>query len=106
MSTSTSSAANAPIALPTQRRPLTDWLFALLVVAVAGWGWNTWGGFMDVYEKAILVGMVPSLIALGWFWRPVQGLTVASGGAPLPAGPPPPPPGGAHPAPPAPGGDA
>ena len=83
MSTSTSSAANATIALPTQRRPITDWLFAVLVVAVAGWGWHTWGGFMDVYEKAILVGMVPSLIALGWFWRPVQGLTVAAGAATL-----------------------
>ncbi len=81
MSTSTSSAAHATIALPTQRRPITDWLFAVLVVAAAGWGWHTWGAFMDVYEKAILVGMVPSLIALGWFWRPVQGLTVASGAA-------------------------
>jgi len=83
MSTSTSSVANASIALPTQRRPLTDWLFAVLVVAAAVWGWRTWGGFMAVYEKSILVGMVPSLIALGWFWRPVQGLTVASGAATL-----------------------
>lgn len=80
MSTSTSSSAN-PIALPQPRRLISDWLFAALVVVVAVWGGRTWGGFMDVYEKSILVGAVPSLIALGWFWRPVQGLSVATGSA-------------------------
>ncbi|MDD2536355.1 MAG: c-type cytochrome biogenesis protein CcsB [Macromonas bipunctata] len=58
------------------RRNGLDWLFALLVVlggAFAFWRYNT---FMDVYEQAILVGSVPSTIALAWFWRPLRALLV------------------------------
>lgn len=58
------------------RRNALDWLFALLVVlggAFAFWRYNT---FMDVYEQAILVGSVPSTIALAWFWRPLRALLV------------------------------
>ena len=65
------------------RRNGLDWLFALLVVlggAFAFWRYNT---FMDVYEQAILVGSVPSTIALAWFWRPLRALLVVVAGLAL-----------------------
>ncbi len=58
------------------RRTWWDWLFALLVVAGGAYAMALYNGHMDVYEQAILVGTVPSLIALGWFWRPVRQLTL------------------------------
>ncbi|MFP8779358.1 c-type cytochrome biogenesis protein CcsB [Hydrogenophaga sp. RWCD_12] len=48
-----------------------DWLFAALIVAGAAWAFFRYEGAMDVYEKGILLGAVPSLIWLGWFWRPL-----------------------------------
>ncbi|NIC42453.1 c-type cytochrome biogenesis protein CcsB [Aquabacterium sp. A08] len=65
------------------RRNLWDWLYAALVVAAGGYGLFLYGDFMDGYEQAILVGTVPSLIALAWFWRPVRALTVVSAGLAL-----------------------
>jgi cytochrome c-type biogenesis protein CcsB len=32
---------------------------------------------MDIYEQGILLGVIPSAIALGWFWRPLQNLMFA-----------------------------
>ncbi len=61
------------------RRPLTDWLFALLALALGAWGFLAYGAAMDVYEKAILAASVPSVIALGWFWRPLRLLLVLVG---------------------------
>ena len=60
-------------------RPVTDWLFALLVLALAVWGFVTYGAAMDVYEKGILIAVVPSMIGLGWFWRPLRLLLVLVG---------------------------
>ncbi len=59
------------------RRTWWDWLFAVLVLAGGVYTMVLYNGHMDVYEEAILVGTVPSLIALGWFWRPVRQLTLA-----------------------------
>lgn len=59
------------------RRDLWDWLYAALVVAGAAYAFFLYGHHMDGYEKAILAGVAPSLIALAWFWRPVRLLTVA-----------------------------
>jgi hypothetical protein len=28
-----------------------------------------YGAYMDVYEKGILLGAIPCVIWLGWFWR-------------------------------------
>jgi len=57
------------------RRNLWDWLFAVLVLGAAAVAGSLYGQHMNGYEKAILVGAVPSLVALAWFWRPVRGLT-------------------------------
>ncbi|MFP5466759.1 MAG: cytochrome c biogenesis protein CcsA, partial [Gammaproteobacteria bacterium] len=56
------------------RRDLWDWLFALLVVAGAGWAFAHYREAMDVYEEWILAGTAPALIWLGWFWRPMRTL--------------------------------
>ena len=56
------------------RRNAIDWVFALLVVAGGLFAFSRYNASMDVYEKAILVGTIPSLIALGWFWRPLIAL--------------------------------
>jgi cytochrome c-type biogenesis protein CcsB len=53
------------------RRNVLDWVFALLIAAGAGFAFSRYHAAMDGYEKAILVGTVPALIALGWFWRPL-----------------------------------
>ncbi len=64
-------------------RTAGDWLFALLLVLGAGYAFSRYSASMDVYEKGILVCSVPSLIALGWFWRPLRLLSVLVGAASL-----------------------
>jgi cytochrome c-type biogenesis protein CcsB len=66
----------------SRRSPL-DWAFAVLIVLGAGYAFNRYGGAMDGYEKGILLGSVPSLIALGWFWAPLRTLSVGVGAATL-----------------------
>ena len=58
------------------RRSLADWLFAAFVLAGGLFALARYHGAMDVYEKAILVGTLPALVWLGWFWRPLQRLGV------------------------------
>jgi len=77
-----SSSSAAPLMMPPeQRRSITDWLFAALIVMTAVWGFHRYGADMDVYEKGILLCAVPSVIALGWLWSPLRLLSVLSGGA-------------------------
>ena len=59
------------------RRDTWDWVFAALVVTGAALAFARYGVSMDFYETAILAGAVPSLIWLGWFWRPLRALSVA-----------------------------
>jgi cytochrome c-type biogenesis protein CcsB len=59
------------------RRDVWDWLFAALVVGGAALAFVRYGASMDFYETTILAGAVPSLIWLGWFWRPLRALSVA-----------------------------
>ena len=54
------------------RRSALDWVFAALVVAGGLFAFSRYASYMDVYEKAILIGAVPSAIWLGWFWRPLR----------------------------------
>jgi hypothetical protein len=45
-----------------------DWLFALAGDGGAGYAFQRYHAAMDGYEKGILLGTVPALIWLGWFW--------------------------------------
>ena len=65
------------------RRSAFDWLFALLVVVGAGYAFQRYHASMDVYEQWILLGSVPALVALGWFWGPLRGLSLGVGAATL-----------------------
>ena len=58
------------------RRNLLDWIFAALVVAGGLFAFSRYSGFMDIYEKGILIAAVPAAIAMGWFWRPLRVLMV------------------------------
>jgi len=66
-----------------QGRGLFDWLYALAVVLGAAYAFHRYGVSMDVYEKGILAGATPALIALGWFWGPLRVLALAVGAATL-----------------------
>lgn len=58
------------------RRPSAgDWLFAIAIVAGAGFAWSRYGHSMDGYDTAIFLLHVPLLIALGWAWRPFRPFT-------------------------------
>ncbi|SFM18981.1 c-type cytochrome biogenesis protein CcsB [Variovorax sp. OV329] len=62
------------------RRNAFDWVFAALVLAGGLFAFVRYAHAMDVYEKVILLGAMPAVIWLGWFWRPlaVLGLVVAA----------------------------
>ena len=68
---------------PISRRDAFDWLFAALIVGGGWFAFSRYGASMDGYEKGILVFALPSLIALGWFWRPLRLLVVLAGAASL-----------------------
>jgi cytochrome c-type biogenesis protein CcsB len=63
----------------SQRTPV-DWVFALLVALGAAYAFVRYSTFMDVYEQAILVGTVPALVAMAWFWRPIRTLVLVVSG--------------------------
>jgi len=62
---------------PWKRAGWFDWLWAALVVAGSAFVYRQYAGLMDDYEIGILLASTPSLIALGWLWKPVRGLTLA-----------------------------
>ncbi|RZK99458.1 MAG: c-type cytochrome biogenesis protein CcsB, partial [Rubrivivax sp.] len=76
MTTSSTHSLPAPRGL---HRSVFDWAFAAIVVALGGWAFHAHGASMDVYEKAILAGAMPAIIALAWFWGPIRGLLLLSG---------------------------
>ena len=65
------------------RRNWFDWVFAAIVVAGGLWVLSRYSPSMDIYEKCILAGAVPSLIWLGWFWRPLRVLMLVVAGLAL-----------------------
>jgi cytochrome c-type biogenesis protein CcsB len=60
------------------RLSAADWLYALALAAGAGFALTRFGGYMDGYEKAILLLAVPTFVTLGWFWRPARNLLVGA----------------------------
>ena len=64
-------------------RTLFDWLFATLVAVGGAYAFRRYESAMDVYEKAILVGAIPTAVALGWFWGRLRVLMLAVGAASL-----------------------
>ena len=57
----------------------TDLVYFVLLSLGAAYALSQYGYAMDIYEKAILVGTVPSLVWLGWLWRPLRTLCVGAG---------------------------
>jgi len=57
----------------------TDALFFAVLAVGAGFALQRYSQSMDIYEKYILVFTVPSLVWLGWLWRPLRTLMIASG---------------------------
>ena len=66
-----------------KRRDTLDWLFAALVLLGGGYAFSRYHTSMDGYEQGILLCALPSLIALGWFWKPLRLLCVSAGAATL-----------------------
>ncbi len=62
------------------KRNLLDWIFAALTLVGGVYAFARYSAFMDVYEKGILLGVVPAAIAMGWFWRPLRALMLAVAG--------------------------
>ena len=58
------------------KRNAYDWLFALVMAGGGLYAFANYQHAMDVYEKAILLLSIPSMIMLGWFWRPLRTLTL------------------------------
>ena len=56
------------------QRNWRDWLFAAVVAAAGLYAFQRFHTSMDVYEQWIFVGLMPCLIAIGWFWRSLQTL--------------------------------
>ena len=59
------------------KRNAFDWLFALLVMAGGVFALFEYHAYMDEYELGILFGAIPSVIMMGWFWRPLRVLMLA-----------------------------
>ena len=60
-----------------------DWVFALLVVVGGAYAFARYGASMDGYEKAILLGVLPAAVALGWFWGSLRVLMLGVAAAAL-----------------------
>ena len=53
-----------------------DWAYAALLAAGAAAALGLYGGYMDAYEKAILMGAAIALAGLGWHWKAVRVLMI------------------------------
>jgi len=64
------------------RRGRPDWsdiAFFVLLALGAGYAIDVYGHFMDYYETLILLGCVALFSWMGWLWRPLRALMLASG---------------------------
>ncbi|OUL68827.1 c-type cytochrome biogenesis protein CcsB, partial [Paraburkholderia hospita] len=55
-----------------KRLGLFDWLFALAMIAGAGFALSRYHDYMNYYDKLVLVCTVPVFVVLGWRWKPVR----------------------------------
>lgn len=63
---------------PIRRRfDWTDLTFLLALVIGAAYAMMRADAVMDVYDRAILIGAVPTLAWLAWLWRPLRRLMIA-----------------------------
>jgi cytochrome c-type biogenesis protein CcsB len=60
-----------------------DWAYAAALLIGAGVALQLYGGYMDGYEKAILIGTALSVAGLGWHWKPVRVLMIVLVGVSL-----------------------
>ncbi|MEK6348674.1 MAG: c-type cytochrome biogenesis protein CcsB [Burkholderia sp.] len=60
-----------------RRLSLVDWLFALAMVAGAGFALVHYQAHMDYYDQAVMTGATAALIGLGWRWKPARLLMAA-----------------------------
>lgn len=58
------------------RLGVTDWLWALAIVAGSVYAWSLFRENMNYYEIIILGGTAVAVIGLGWNWRSVRPLVV------------------------------
>jgi cytochrome c-type biogenesis protein CcsB len=64
-------------------RKRLDWLFAFAVVFGGLFALFQYSEAMDVYERGILLAVIPGAIWLGWFWRPLAVLMLVVAGLSL-----------------------
>jgi len=57
-----------------KRLTAVDWLYGAALLTAALFALSRFGGYMDVYEKAILVLAAPTFAFLGWHFKPVRWL--------------------------------
>ncbi|AJK44830.1 c-type cytochrome biogenesis protein CcsB [Burkholderia plantarii] len=55
-----------------KRLSLVDWLFALAMVAGAGFALVHYQAHMDYYDQAVMTGATVALVVLGWRWKPAR----------------------------------
>ncbi len=74
---------NAALQLELDQQPFWkglspfDWVWAIAVFLGTGYAYSTYASLMDVYEKGILVSAAVTLVALGWSWKEIRGLSLA-----------------------------
>ena len=57
-----------------KRLTVLDWLYAVALCMASLFALSRFGGFMDAYEKGVLLLAAPTFAWLGWHWKPVRWL--------------------------------
>ncbi len=55
-----------------RRLTVVDWLYALALLAGAGYALVHFNQHMDGYDKGVLILSVPTFAWLGWYWKPIR----------------------------------
>ena len=57
-----------------KRLTVLDWLYAVALCMASLFALSRFGGFMDAYEKGVLLLAAPTFAWIGWHWKPVRWL--------------------------------